>query len=206
MTGFLMTYLPLLVAAVCVILLGIWVAELAKEKRKEFLGNIGRLIVATLLSFSIALFSVSLSTKWQEEQEKIATVARLVAICNEARNNRNHIDQLMDHYAKGEVKDIRTYLPRKRHVDVFVGYESYYGCPLVLQTKLEDMLQSIECLTIQMSRSGGELDITLLAELHGLTLDLMRCERILEEVGKKMHESTWRQQSQISERRGIVGH
>ena len=206
MIRFLMTYLPLLIAAICAILLGIWMAGLRKEKRKEFLGNMGRLIVATLLSFSIALFSVSLSTGWQEEQERIATVARLFSIYDEVMKNLKRIDQLMYDYVRGEVKDIEFYLPRKRHVNLFVGCESYYRCSLVLQAKLGDMLHVVECLTIRIDRSGGKVDEKLLPELLGLKKDLTRCEKILEEVGREMHESTWEKQLQISERKGIVGY
>lgn len=207
MTDILMTYLPLLIAATCAIFLGIWIVRLRKEKRKEFLSNILRLVVATLLSFSIALFSQSLASKWKKEQVRITMVARLASIYNELGGSLKSIERLGNDYTSGSVQNIQFYLPRTRHLDGFVGCESYYGCSLELQTRLGDTLHEAECLMIRVDQTSARVaDITnIREELAKLAIGLERCRIILEEVGKEIHEPTWEEQLGISANKGIVG-
>jgi len=198
-----MTYLPLSIGAICIVLLGIWIVSVKKEKRKEFLTKIGMLIVATLLSFSIALSSVSLSAQWQVKQEKKATVVRLFSIHKEALENRSRIAQLIDGYIAGEVKDIQFYVLETRHIG-FVGSESYYRCSLTLRTRLEETLECLQNLNTWIGRSHGEVDQWLARGLRNGEKVLESCVRTVEKEGKKMDKATWTEEWQTWEKEKIV--
>ena len=206
MIDILTRYLPLLVAAICAILLGMWIVRLRKEKRKEFLSNILRLVIATLLSFSIALFSQSLSSKRQAAEATKTTVARLVSVYNELKNNRKNIDRLESDYARGSVENIQVYLPRTRHLVGFVGCESYYRWSLDFQTRLGDTLHKTECLLIRIDQTGARVaDISNIWEQFGdLATRLERCMEVLKEKGEEMHKPTWDAQLGISAEKGLV--
>lgn len=201
---FLMRYLPLIIAAVCAFLLGLWFLFLKKEDRREFLNKIGILIIVTLLSFSVALFCVSVSAKWQVKRETKVTVVRIFAVHHEASKNRNRIGQLIDDHLKGEVKNIQLYMLDITHADGFVGCDSYYGCPAKIRRMLEKVRRLLKDLNISLRESRDEIDATLAGRLRKCEKLLGRCMEELERIGTKMNEPVWRKELEASREEDLV--
>ena len=191
---FFMTLLPLVItAAGCGIGLLIWIFRQKKEERKEFGSEIARLTVATLLSFSIALFSVSFSARWEVEQERKLIVSKLVSMYGEARENQDRIGRFRNDEG-GEFKGFQWYRFKGAHADSFFPSGSCYRCSFRLQRLLGNVLDDLEPLDNQIKDlilSGGTIDLELAPMLENFekTLDLYMGE--LETEGRKLDEKSW---------------
>lgn len=202
--GFLMTYLPIILAGGCVIFLLIGIFRQKKENRKEFASETTRLILATLLSFSIALFSVSSSAKWQVGRETKVVVTRLVFMYGEAEENQGRIRRFRSDYLGGELKDIQYYMLKKGHAHSFFTSQFHYQCSFTLGRSVETVLEDVEPLNNDISLSGGIIHRTLAQKLEKFEGTLASYMRELEAEGRKKGEKIWETQSGARETEKIV--
>lgn len=180
-----MIFLSLLIAGICATVLVIWTV-FKKERRKEFLREIGMLTLATLLSLSIGLFSLSVSARWQVKQRNEVTVVRLQYLKQEAVENRNRIASLIANYKMGEIRDIESYVLDITDADRFLGSESYYRCSSTFQESIQGMLKILKPLISWVRQSHGELGPMLTGGLFEADRALELCVQAIDQECEKM--------------------